>query len=73
MKKIRVENDELNAYSEYRLDKMWNDGEVAKCSKCKIFYKQEKKIFLYNMGLCDKCKMKQKEYDQTLKIMKSWE
>lgn len=63
---------ELNAYTEYRLNRMWNDGEIAKCTDCKTFYVQEKRLFMYNLGLCDKCKEKRDEYDRTLEIMESW-
>jgi len=64
--------EELNAYSEYRLHRMHENGEIAKCSRCHTYYVQEKRIFMYNVGLCDKCQKKQDELDRTIEIMESW-
>ena len=70
MKKPRVLNEELKGLTEYRLNKMWHNGEIAKCSKCHTYYKQEKRLFLYNVSFCDRCEKAVNELERTIEIMK---
>ena len=44
-------------------------GEIAKCSKCHTYYKQEKRLFLYNVSFCDRCEKAVNELERTIEIM----
>jgi len=72
MKKSKTRNYELQGLSEYRLNKMWHSGEIAKCPRCHHYYKQHKEQFLYNVGLCDHCTKENEELQKTIEIMESW-
>ena len=60
----------LKDLSKYRLKKMFDNGEIHKCPKCKNYHhgnkKYEKSLFFVNLTLCKKCQERKDYYKNWL-------
>ena len=63
-RKIASGSERLYQFTDYRLNKMWLDGEIDKCPKCRKYHdKNSDETFMYNLSLCDRCKGTQEILD----------
>ena len=70
-RKIASGSERLYEFSDYRLNKMWLNGEINKCPKCKRYHDKKEEVekekeFLYNLILCDFCQKTQDILDNWL-------